>query len=299
MQAVIDQHITTALREYAGKLEEHFKCDVIAYVGGIYPMVIDKYRETIESLRESVAVAEKRARIADYQEKKLVILLTTGGGVVETVEKMVDLTRHHYSEVEFIVPDMAMSAGTVWCMSGDKIWMDYGSSLGPIDPQVQTVNGTFVPALGYLDKVKEFIDKSAANTLTSAEAIMLQRLDLAELRRYEQARDLSTSLLKQWLVLYKFKNWTQHRTNNPGQSVTAAEKTARAEQIALDLADNKRWHSHSRMISMSRLQVELRLEVDDFGGIPELSKNVKIYNSLLLEHLERLGAHMFVHSARG
>ena len=27
-----------------------------------------------------------------------------------------------------------MSAGTIWCMSADKIFMDYSSSLGPIDP---------------------------------------------------------------------------------------------------------------------------------------------------------------------
>lgn len=52
-----------------------------------------------------------------------------------------------------MVPDCAMSAGTIFCMAGDKIWMGYYSSLGPIDPQV--FNGkNWVPALGYLDKVE-------------------------------------------------------------------------------------------------------------------------------------------------
>ena len=47
-----------------------------------------------------------------------------------------------------------MSAGTILCMSGDKIFMDYASILGPIDPQVPTPDtGDYVPALGYLDKV--------------------------------------------------------------------------------------------------------------------------------------------------
>lgn len=293
MQAV-DQHILLALKHYATQLETHFRCDVLAYVGPIFPAAVTNYRETIEALK-----ANRPPEPNDRSDEKLVIVLTTGGGLVETVEKMVNLTREHYEEVWFVVPDMAMSAGTVWCMSGDKIWMDYGSSLGPIDPQVQSSNGTFVPALGYLDKVNEFITKSSHNTLTAAEAVLLQKVDLAELRRYEQARDLSTSLLKQWLVAYKFKNWTHHRTHNVGTAVTLQEKKDRAEQIANDLADNKRWHSHSRMINIKCLQTDLRLEIDDYTKDGSLRESVTIYNALLTEQVERQGLPYFVHSARG
>lgn len=293
MQAV-DQHILQALSHYAMLLERRFQCDLLAYVGPIFPAAVTRYRETIEALKASIPPKPN-----DRNDDRLVIVLTTGGGLVETVEKMVHLTRQHYKEVWFVVPDMAMSAGTVWCMSGDKIWMDYGSSLGPIDPQVQISNGTFVPALGYLDKVNEFIAKSANNALTAAEAVLLQKVDLAELRRYEQARDLSTSLLKQWLVAYKFKNWTHHRTHNPGAPVTVQEKEDRAQQIASDLADNKRWHSHSRMISMQCLQTDLRLEIDDYSKERDLRANVSIYNALLTEQVERQGLPYFVHSARG
>ena len=56
--------------------------------------------------------------------------------------------------------------------------MDYSSSLGPIDPQV--FNGKeWVPALGYLDKVNEMIEKAKNNMLTNAEFLVLQSLDLA------------------------------------------------------------------------------------------------------------------------
>jgi ClpP class serine protease len=48
----------------------------------------------------------------------------------------VTVIRKHYKTVNFVVPDYAMSAGTIFCMSGDKIFMDYASALGPIDPQV-------------------------------------------------------------------------------------------------------------------------------------------------------------------
>lgn len=294
MQAV-DQHITYALNHYAAQLEGHFQCDLISYMGPIHPMALIRYREVIEALKRAQVKPE------GHDPDKLVIVLTTPGGIVETVEKMVEMTRHHYSDVSFVIPDMAMSAGTVWCMSGDRIWMDYASSMGPIDPQVQsqTANGGFVPALGYLDKVNEFIEKANNNNLSAAEVIMLKGLDLAELHRFEQARDLSISLLKQWLVAYKFKNWTNHRTNNPGAPVTEQEKEARAEQIARDLTNNNRWHSHGRMIGMKTLQTVLKLEIDDYSQLAVLRDNVKIYNTLLSEYLERQSYPMIIHSPRG
>ena len=73
---------------------------------------------------------------SDNNRKKLIVFLNTPGGSAESAEKLVEIMRHHYTEVHFVVPDEAASAGTVLCMSGDKIHMDYSSSLGPIDPQV-------------------------------------------------------------------------------------------------------------------------------------------------------------------
>src|SRR5262249_48155985 len=137
-------------------LEEYFESDVLAYIGAIHPAFIPSFLEAIEDINKLDKSTQKKPN-------RLVILLTTGGGVVEAVEKMVDIIRQHYKEVFFIVPDAAMSAGTIWCMSGDKIYMDYASSLGPIDPQVVGQDGKLVPALGYIDKVNEFIDKSQKN----------------------------------------------------------------------------------------------------------------------------------------
>lgn len=291
----VDQHISLAIKNYAENLERHFKCDVIAYMGPIYPYALTRYREVIEALKAAPNKPD------GHQSDCLIIVLTTVGGVVETVEKMVQITRHHYQHVSFIVPDMAMSAGTVWCMSGDRIWMDYASSLGPIDPQVQSSNGTggLVPALGYLEKVREYVEKANNNSLSAAEVVMLRGLDLAELHRFEQAKELSISLLKQWLVKYKFKNWTQHRTTNPGSPVTVEEREERAKEIAGNLMDNKMWHSHGRMIDINTLKNDLRLEIDDYSSVPEVRENVRVYNSLLAESMDRQGLPLIIHSARG
>lgn len=123
-----------------------------------------------------------------------------------------------------------MSAGTILSLSGDKICMDYYSSLGPVDPQVyaRQSDGTFqlVPALGYLDQVDIMIKKSIDGTLSPIEWAILKDMDLAMLKRYEQAKDLSISLIKDWLVKYKFKDWITHNTTPEkiGKTVTNEEK---------------------------------------------------------------------------
>lgn len=282
----LDTVISRALDEKRDALAKAFSADVLAYYGEISSAFLPYFRSCLEA-----AVKVRESDVA------LAIVLNTPGGEVEAVEKMVEMVRHFYKEVFFIIPNMAMSAGTIFCMSGDKIYMDYSSSLGPIDPQVQSKEGKWVPALGYLDKFNEFIEKSAKGTLTGVEFAAAQNQDLAELRRYEQARDLSVSLLKDWLIKYKFRTWTHHRTDQArkGQSVTDEEKEQRANQIANDLGDNKRWHSHSRMIGINILRDELRLEIEDYGNDNDLRTAINSYHDLLVDYMTRQKWSLFMH----
>ena len=190
-------------------------------------------------------------------------------------------------------------SGTIFCMSGDKIYMDYSSSLGPIDPQVFNGN-TWVPALGYLDKVDELIDKSAKGVLTQAELIMLMQQDLAMLRRHEQSRDLTIALLKEWLVKYKFKNWDSHRSDlsKIGQTVSPVEKEERATEIARDLGNNKIWHSHGRSIDIGALTKILRLEIEDYSNDFRLKPLIREYNDLICQYILRSGSEIFLHSRK-
>ena len=104
------------------------------------------------------------------------IILTTTGGSAIAVERYVNIIRYHYKEVHFIVPDYAYSAGTIFCMSGDSIFMDYFSVLGPIDPQVQNKEGKWVAALGYLDKVNEFQEQYLQILRTNHQGTILRPL---------------------------------------------------------------------------------------------------------------------------
>lgn len=283
MRQIFDETIKETLNLRLRALERYFEADVIFYYGEIHPALEKAFRDFIEQLKKD----------KEFNWDRLVVLLNTPGGSAETVEKMVSVIRFHYKEVYFVVPDYAMSAGTILCMSGDKIYMDYSSSLGPIDPQVY--NGkNWVPALGYLDKVEELIQKSRNRELTEAEFMILQKIDLAELRSYEMARSLTINLLKEWLVKYKFKDWNKHSSN--GKTVLLEEKQKRAEEIARDLSNNSIWHSHGRSIGIDTLTSSLKLKIEDYSRDDELRELIRNYNDLICEYILRAGGKAFVHS---
>lgn len=271
----LDQLIKKELNDKLRALEEHFEADFLSYYGPIYGGLENIYLQLIETLA------------ADHQKRnRLCVLLTTGGGSAEVVERCVNIIRNHYNEVFFIVPDYAYSAGTIFCMSGDRIYMDYYSVLGPIDPQVMNKEGKWVAALGYLDKINELIVKAQNGTLTDAEFVVFKDFDLAEIKGYEQAKELTISLLKNWLVQYKFQNWNTHRTTNPGSPVTQDEKIQRAEEIATMLNQTSRWKTHGRPINLKTLQ-EMRLDIEDYGTQAEQQKStlIRSYYQLLANYI--------------
>lgn len=152
-----------------------------------------------------------------------------------------------------------------------------------------------MPALGYLDQVERMIEKAENGSLTDAEFAILQSQDLATLRRYEQAKELSISLLKRWLVNYKFKDWNTH--SSTGEPVTDQEKEARAVEIATALSDHKRWHSHARMIDINTLTNELNLKIEDYSDDSGLKSHIRTYSDLMLDCIKSRGMdYMFHHS---
>ena len=258
--------------ELLKKLEEKLNGDVFTYYGEIVNGAERQVKDLIEGLSND---PDKR--------DKIFVFLTTPGGSLTPVQRMVDIFRHFYSEVNFIVPDYAYSAGTILCMSGDNIYMNYFSTLGPIDPQVQNKDGNLVAALGYLDKINELLDKAKNNTLSQAEFLILKDFDLAELRSYEQAKELAVDMLKKWLTKYKFKDWIVHSDGKT--RVTEQEKEARAIEIAEKLSDNNRWKSHGRPIGIETLTTDLNLKIIDFEKDQALNNLIAEYYDVLTEYI--------------
>lgn len=289
MKPPVDTSIQKLLGEKLLEIESQFQADVLTYYGPI----VDGNENIVLDIIEDLAMDP------DKKEKLLVVLTTTGGSAI-AVERYVNIIRKHYSEVSFVIPDYAYSAGTIFCMSGDNIYMDYFSVLGPIDPQVQNKEGKWVAALGYLDKVNELIKKAQDNTLTQAEFLILKDIDLAELRGYEQAKELTIDLLKKWLVKYKFKNWNKHQTSSDklGLDVTEKEKEERAEDIADKLGNNKIWKSHSRPINIETLEKELKLKIEDYSNEKQIREIIRSYYGLLSDYVQKNKFSIFVQTKK-
>ncbi len=275
----IDNSNKDLIKQAHDNLEKILDADVFVYYGGL----IDGGERTVRKIIEDLAKDPNK-------KEKLYVVLTTGGGSINPVKRIVNIFRNYYSEIHYIIPDYAYSAGTIMCCSGDSILMSYYSVLGPIDPQVKNSDGKFVAALGYLDKINDLIAKAQNNTLTQAEFLILKDFDLAELRAYEQARDLAIDLLVDWLSIYKFKDWTVHAD---GTTVTLDQKKDRAKAIATDLSDNKKWKSHGRPINRDELQ-SIGLKIDQIESIPNLYDSVMVYHDIMLDYINKYNIQHFI-----
>jgi Serine dehydrogenase proteinase len=275
--------IEEQLDSHAHVVEELVGGDLLAFTGPIEQGIDDLIRDIIES----------RCEGRKTRKPKLAVILETPGGFIEVTQRIVHTLRSHYRQVDFIIPNFAMSAGTVLSLSGDNIYMDYYSVLGPIDPQIKQ-NGRWLPALGYLVQFERLIGKSQAGELSTAElAYFIEHFDPAELYSYEQARELSITLLKEWLVKYKFKSWLVTKTKK--KKVTKGMKEARARHIAETLNKTQLWHSHGHGISMQVLKTRVGLLIEDFGQYEELNSAIRIYYKLLKDYMNRTGQSGVLH----
>lgn len=277
-----DNYIREKLDGLAEAVGRHLDAHTMAIIG---PILFDA----------DIKVRDAAERIAASQgyRRRLAVILQTYGGVVEVVERMVSVVRHHFDHVAFVIPDVAMSAGTIFALSGDEIWMDYSSCLGPIDPQIER-DGKLVPALSYVAQFEALKKKAEVGQLTTPELLLLQKLDLADLHSYEEAKNLSIALLEDWLTRYKFKNWLE--TESSKQAVTEELRRARAKEIGRELNNHEKWHSHGRPISMECLQRQLNLKIDDLESNPDLHHAVREYYGLAIDYMNKTGQPHVVHA---
>lgn len=279
----LTKHLRNQLNAQIVELENLLDRDVLSIFGPIIPHLENVVKEAVEKIQN--------------RKDGIAIIHGTHGGVVEVVERIVKILRHHYKEVIFIIPNRAMSAGTVFALSGDAIYMDYYSCLGPIDPQIsRSIDGQprLIPALSYVNQYNKIIEESKKSKISAVEfSLLKEQFNLFELETFFQALELTKDLLKTWLVEYKFKNWKETETDK--NKVTEDEKRKRAKQIAADLSDYSRWHSHSRMIDKKTLE-DIGLKINDFSEIRGLKDAISNYYGLLIDFMQNENTSLFIHN---
>lgn len=275
--------VVSLIHEKAKEVEEVVNADVLGVKAGMQAPIDELIRDALE------AIPNKR--------DGLMFFIETPGGYIDTVARIVDTVRHHYpNRVDFIVPNYAYSAGTVLALSGDDIYMDYFSVLGPIDPQDALPDGSYVPALGYVKRYNDLITKAGEpGGLSPAEVTLLVTgFDQARLYMYEHATELSKTFLADWLPKYKFKDWMETETNKT--EVTPQMRVQRAEEIAQRLGDSDNWHSHGRGLNKDVLEQDLNLKIKDFGADANLHDKVRGFWRLLVDHTSKNGTPLFIYT---
>lgn len=92
------------------------------------------------------------------------LILHTPGGDMAATESLVDYIRAMFGkDIRAIVPQLAMSGGTIMALAAKQIVMGKESSIGPIDPQFGSMAATGL--LQEFERIRGEIKKDAANAL--------------------------------------------------------------------------------------------------------------------------------------
>lgn len=214
--------------------------------------------------------------------KDIDVMLVTPGGSGQLVAKFVDRLRSRFEKVTFIIPNIAMSAGTILAMSGDDIIMDSRSYIGPIDPQIPNKDGHFVPAQAILTLIEE-IQKRGEDLLKKGQNPLwtdlqiLRQIEGKEIGNAMNASKYSVELVETFLYKYKFKTWTNH---SDGRPVIDDEKKFRAHEIAQLLCDHSLWKTHSRGINREIAWDVCKLKITHPETIIGLARTIRRFWAL-------------------
>jgi hypothetical protein len=141
------------IQEAVENLERLFEGDLLTYImtqGLIEP-------NDAMYLNSLLAMASPRWPGSDGKKfKKIILVLHSSGGILETAIKLVGIIRTYAEQFEVIVPLAAKSAATIISLKADKLYMTPVSELGPVDPMVQSPSNPHLRVQAHV--IEQFIN---------------------------------------------------------------------------------------------------------------------------------------------
>ncbi|HLG36235.1 MAG TPA: ATP-dependent Clp protease proteolytic subunit [Bacteroidia bacterium] len=149
---------------------------------------------------------QERAAFKNRPDDIHVIIESDGGDADAAyhIAKLLDV--HFKGTIKYIVPRFAKSAATLLVCGGNKIVMGETSELGPLDPQIQQNDGSYISAKAVqstLVLIKKYLSEGDKHGLELA-TILSSRLNPLVLGQYESTLEIAKEYQEELLHLRMF-----------------------------------------------------------------------------------------------
>ena len=255
-------------RKYLAELSTYTDRNVIAY----YSAWLQRGPNTPNL---SINDSDKNAFMATVhgldRSKGLDLILHTPGGSIAAAESLVDYLRRMFgTDIRAIVPQIAMSAGTMMACACREIVLGKQSNLGPIDPQM---NG--MPATGVLREFEQAIQEIKADPARIAVwQVIIGKYHPTFLQQCKNAIEWSKTVVEEWLRTGMFEGDRR-----------AAAKAAR---IVKALTDDDSMKNHGRHVHIHQCR-DLKLRIVDLEADQQFQDLVLTTHHAFMQTLGEAG----------
>ncbi len=247
----------TIRNKYLQELSLYTKRNVIVYAsrwtsGDVPANLISINDEDIQAFMEA---------IHGLKGRELDLILHTGGGSAEAADAIVTYLRQKFDHIRVIIPQAAMSAGTMLSCCADEIIMGNHSFIGPIDPQFilnTAVGMQAVPAHAIIQQFKKAQEDCATNPRNLNSWLpMLGQYGPALLIQCQNQIDFGRELVKNWLGNFMFNK----------------DDGGKSEFISEYLSNHDNFKTHGKHINIEKAK-EIGLKIIDLESDETLQEKI-------------------------
>ena len=215
------------------------------------------------------------------RNKGLDLILHTPGGETAATESIVDYLKSMFgNDIRALIPQLAMSAGTMIACSTKEIMMGKQSSLGPIDPQFGGI-----PAHGIVEEFKRaYTEIKADSTKMAVWQPILNKYRPTLVGECEKAIKWSEQMVEDWL-----------RSNMLDGDADVDKKI---KSILEELGDHSVNLSHSRHLSNEKCK-EIGLKIVDLEADPVIQDLVLSVHHSCIHTLSSTNAFKMIENQNG
>jgi ClpP class serine protease len=255
------QAVDTVRRKYLQGLHQHTGRNVIAYYSGFLSKTDIPSEINDEDKNGFMMAVHKLDRSLGLD-----LILHTPGGGIAAVQSLVDYLHKMFQDnIRAIIPQIAMSAGTMLACSCKTIWMAKHANLGPIDPHLRGI-----PAYGAIQEFK----RACQEVKKDPSKIHIWQSVIGQYR---------PTFLGQCQNAIKWSNEFVQRELESVMFKGKAGATDRAKRIVKKLTDYRANRTHERHISAE--------ECEEMGLVIK-----KVEDDPMLQDLLLTVHHCFMHS---